>query len=205
MRLAIILSVILLFSQSCPLFAAGDGVPRSGGKLSETAKTSLLDQLPDDLEFVPGSIIVKFTRDREQQLSKSGVAISTVQPLLSQFSVDRMIQMYPSHVSRFRDDGSEIALQRMYRIEFDPVLNPLEVARAFAALPDVEYAEPEIVQTLMYTPDDPRYDEQYQYALIEAEKAWDITTGDSTIVIAIVDSGVRWDHEDLFDNMWINA
>ncbi|MFA6233745.1 MAG: S8 family peptidase [Bacteroidota bacterium] len=218
-RFVLLLCMLMLISSEFLLARSGDdpkrgspqngslqsGSPQSGSAQSGTQpRGSLLDQLPADVEFVPGSVIVKFVREREQQLSKHSVALASVQPLLVQYGVRIMTQMYPSHVTSFRDDGSEIALQRMYRIEFDAAVSPLEVARAFSALPDVEYAEPEIVQHLFYTPDDPRYSEQYQHTLIEAEKAWDITTGDSTVVIGIVDSGVLWNHEDLFENIWVN-
>ncbi len=202
-RFACLLSILMLLP-FLTLTAGGGGSPHHAGSNGDPPSGSLLDLLPADAEFVPGSIIVKFVREREQQLTKHAVGFSSVQPLLAQYGVRVMTQMYPSHISRFQQDGSEIALQRMYRVEFDAAVSPLEVARAFAALPDIEYAEPEIVQTLFYTPDDPRFGEQYQHALIEAERAWDITTGDSTVVIGIVDSGVLWNHEDLYENIWVN-
>lgn len=184
--------------------ADGPGRSASSFQAASAAGGSLLDQLPADAEFVPGTVIVKFVRERTRQLSKHQADIASVQPLLARFGVFRMTQMYPDHGSRFRADGSEIALQRMYRVEFDAALSPLEVAKAFAVLPDVEYAEPEIVQRLFYTPDDPRFGEQYQHVNVQAQQAWDISTGDSTVVIAIVDSGVLWNHEDLYENMWVN-
>ncbi|MDX9759673.1 MAG: S8 family serine peptidase [Bacteroidota bacterium] len=166
---------------------------------------SLLDQIPADVEFVPGTIIVKFTREHEARLGSHQVAIAAVQPLLAGYGVVRITRMFPSHATRLAADGGEIALQRLYRVEFEAAVSPLEVARAFAALPEVEYAEPEIVHELFYTPNDPRYKDQYHHGRIEADTAWDITRGDSSVVIAIVDSGVLWNHEDLYENMWVNA
>jgi len=55
-------------------------------------------------------------------------------------------------------------------------------------------------------PDDPYY--QYQWNLGESKlrmaSAWEITTGDSTIAIAIMDSGTDYNHEDLTGNIWVN-
>ncbi|MBR9976348.1 MAG: S8 family serine peptidase [Bacteroidetes bacterium] len=204
-HLTVFSTILLLSTVISDAFADGPGRSAPAASLAASAAGgSLLDQLPPDAEFVPGTVIVKFVRERTQQLSKHQADIASVQPLLARFGVRRTTQLYPDHRSRFRADGSEIALQRMYRVEFDAAVSPLEVARAFAALPDVEYAEPEIVQRLFYTPDDPRFAEQYQHLNVQAKQAWDISTGDSTVVIAIVDSGVLWNHEDLYENMWVN-
>ncbi|NIW48244.1 MAG: S8 family serine peptidase, partial [Gammaproteobacteria bacterium] len=54
------------------------------------------------------------------------------------------------------------------------------------------------------TPDDPKFSEQWNLAMIEMEKAWDITTGSSDIILAFVDRGFEWQHEDLAENLWQN-
>ncbi len=35
--------------------------------------------------------------------------------------------------------------------------------------------------------------------------AWQLATGNPDVIVAVVDQGVKYDHEDLADNMWINT
>jgi subtilisin family serine protease len=62
--------------------------------------------------------------------------------------------------------------------------------------------KPSNVQTV--TPDDPLYNQQWGISAIQADAVWDSTTGDTTQIIAILDTGVDWKHPDLSDNIWVN-
>ncbi len=67
---------------------------------------------------------------------------------------------------------------------------------------EVEYAVPDRKVYLHATPNDPGFTNQWylqnaQPSGINATAAWDITTGSNNVVIAVVDTGVRYDHEDL--------
>jgi subtilisin family serine protease len=68
----------------------------------------------------------------------------------------------------------------------------------------VDLAEPEYIERIDLIPNDSLLSRQYHLELIKAFEAWDVTLGDTTIVIAIVDSGIDVDHTDLNGNLWIN-
>ena len=47
--------------------------------------------------------------------------------------------------------------------------------------------------------------DQWGLFQVEAESAWSTTTGSSEVIIAVLDSGIDQDHDDLWDNIWTNA
>jgi len=76
-------------------------------------------------------------------------------------------------------------------------------ADIMAADPNVEYAEPDRIMRITFTPNDPRYNEQWNLfestAGINAPAAWDRSTG-SGVVVAVLDTGYR-PHADLNANI----
>lgn len=71
----------------------------------------------------------------------------------------------------------------------------------------VEFAEPDyLAQTSGTTPNDPKFLDGTLWGLnqIDAAAGWDVQTSASNVVIAVLDTGVRYTHEDLASNMWVN-
>jgi hypothetical protein len=53
-------------------------------------------------------------------------------------------------------------------------------------------------------PNDPQFDQQWALAAIGATNAWARSTGSSNVVVAVISTGIHYDHEDLAANMWRN-
>ena len=66
--------------------------------------------------------------------------------------------------------------------------------------------QPNYYYHLQVTPNDPQFASTGMYGLgkISAPTAWDTTTGSSSIVVANIDTGAKYTHEDLAANMWTN-
>jgi subtilisin family serine protease len=72
--------------------------------------------------------------------------------------------------------------------------------------PEVEAVQPNFYYHLAATPNDPMWSNSALYGLtmISAPAAWDTTTGGPSVVVANIDTGMRYTHEDLAANMWKN-
>ena len=84
-----------------------------------------------------------------------------------------------------------------------PLAEVQAMADRMSALPEVQYAEPDAIMQPTLTPNDPQYTNQWHYFApgaghygINAPAAWDITTGSSSIVVAVIDTGIT-NHADL--------
>jgi len=67
--------------------------------------------------------------------------------------------------------------------------------------PGVRYAETNKLYYSHFIPNDPLFSQQWAHALTQATEGWDSTQGNTNVVIAIIDTGVDYSHEDLRENM----
>jgi subtilisin family serine protease len=109
-------------------------------------------------------------------------------------------------------DVSAVRSSRLPGVQLVKVRRGQTVAaaiRAFERRADVRYAEPNYVYRASAIPNDTDWLQlhgldQASDADIDAPEAWDVTTGDPNLVVAVVDSGIAYDHEDLAPNVWTN-
>ena len=106
------------------------------------------------------------------------------------------------------------------QVVFAKGLSSAELAARLAADPDVEFAEPDQRRHIRSIPNDPLYPgnqisatptvgqwylrppNSVNVSAINAETAWTTTTGTSSVVVAVLDTGVRFDHPDLVGKLY---
>lgn len=72
------------------------------------------------------------------------------------------------------------------------------LAKQLGRHPAIAYAEPDYIYETFDTPEDPLYATgQWNLPHVNAPQAWDITTGISEVIIAVIDTGVDLSHPDL--------
>ncbi len=94
----------------------------------------------------------------------------------------------------------------------------LEVMKTLRASGAFEYVEPDYVVRGNRTPTDPAFVSGALWGLrntgqnggtpdadIDAPEAWDFSTGSTNVIVAVIDTGIRYTHQDLASQMWRNA
>jgi RHS repeat-associated protein len=102
------------------------------------------------------------------------------------------------------------------KLELRPGRDANTAALEMLLNPQVEFAEPNfLIAKDQLNPNDARFSEQWALrntgqnggqfgADVNASGAWTTTTGSASTVIAVIDSGIDWQHPDLANNQWTN-
>lgn len=124
----------------------------------------------------------------------------------------RKLSAKQKRIKKAQELKAKIGLDRIYKIKVkskscDELKDLIEKLNND---PEVEYAELNYKHKPLYIPNDPEFDSDpssdkgWAAKIINADKAWDITMGEG-IVVAVVDTGVDYNHEDLRDNIWVDT
>ncbi|MEJ5351654.1 MAG: S8 family serine peptidase [Melioribacteraceae bacterium] len=152
----------------------------------------------DNLIYLSNTIIIKVKDDyaypaeiqrRINSLLKSD-AVQEIKPVFSEFQ-----NVLKKGTDKF---------DRIYNVKLKSGNDPFIISQKISRMKELEWAEPKFVRQITYNPNDSIYfaGTQINLTQISASKAWDITKGDSSIIIAIVDVGVDWRHPDIIGNIY---
>jgi subtilisin family serine protease len=170
------------------------------------------------------SRIAKFEKDyAKQRAAVARTSYADEAEVLVRFrsgtTIERIKSLILRNNDRLEDEYENVT--GLVAIDDLDGLDAETVAREYAALGEVEYAEPNYEIHLEHSSpgkhkhaNDVKFGEQWSLentgqdggtakADISALRAWSKTTGSSKIVVAVLDSGVNYIHPDLVNNIWV--
>ncbi|MDO5442174.1 MAG: S8 family serine peptidase [Bacteroidia bacterium] len=185
----------------------------SGCQTVEPSDTALSGQPFYEYDYVPGVVNIKVTETLAEQLGDEG----------------SLLEMPGSHAVRMFADGGRFeermrreGLHLWYRLAFDESMTLTKASDALSSVNGVETVEyrHRISITDVGSPfDDPYFSAQWHFwnegggglhpmaagCDINVLPAWKRgIVGDERVIVAVIDGGVDFNHEDLHDNMWTN-
>lgn len=134
-------------------------------------------------KYVPDELLVKLDRAAGTSVAPTALADSGV----------NIVESFP-----------ELGWQR---IKLPAGLSVDEAIARYQKIDGVIMAQPNYYYQLLATPNDPDFGGGLLYGLtrISAPQAWDLSTGSSGVVVANIDTGIRYTHDDLAANIWTNS
>ncbi|MFH1010254.1 MAG: S8 family serine peptidase [bacterium] len=151
-------------------------------------------------QWAPRELLVKL-RVPPRQVSLDEVSNVGVGRIDSLVRADRAECMLPFSPFRERIAGVTQYLLLRFHEEIDIAAE----ASLLESEPSVEWASPNHLFQTDFIPNDSGFPAQWQLARIEAPEAWDISKGDSSVLIGIIDTGIDYLHPDLAPNLWRNT
>lgn len=179
------------FAQQAQTAAQIVKVNQTGGTQSEETAAPQVLKAPPEPVIIPNHVIIKFKTPQEYQ---------EYQTLTQEVGL-RVYKMY--------------SVLNIMSAEITTGKNVQEVIAECQKFPQVEYAEPDYKLFALETPDDPDFDRLWGLnnigqtggvfdADIDAPEAWDRQKGSKQVLVAIIDTGIDYNHPDLQVNMWRN-
>ncbi|MCF8276869.1 MAG: S8 family peptidase [Flavobacteriales bacterium] len=178
------------------------------GIAQRTDNSLLVSQTGD--KYLKGVINFKVKPEYRSACSESAVAIPELLKEFDAFGLESLEKKFPRTqppATEFNDRGQKLAdISLIYEAKINDNSDVFSAVRKLENSPWIEYAEPQFVSFDMYTPNDANLNSvmPYHYANIMAYEAWDITLGDTNVVIGITETAINVNHEDLSGNIKYN-
>lgn len=147
---------------------------------------------------IPGRLVLKL-REPAGPVSNS---LALLQPALTALRAGSVVQKFPKAKEISADLPGSVNLRLVYELTVPATLTLAKARNLLLATGVVDYVEPLYIREPQYQPNDPLADSasvsrQYNLQLTQMYRAWDFTKGDTSVVIGITDTGIRYSHEDL--------
>ena len=89
-------------------------------------------------------------------------------------------------------------------VTLDPEGDAFGLSTEIAALEGVLSIASERKVRSTFTPSDPDTPDQWALSTVDAYEAWDLSLGTHDVIVAVLDTGIDWNHPDIGANIWTN-
>lgn len=181
----------------------------AGNPLSSNTKKKSTFELAKNVtskDYMAKTVVVKIDPSKRSSLGKQSIGIPELQTVFSKIGAQQIQMMFPNSVksqNRMPDGSESPDLSTIYKIQYTAEVSVVDVINEILKSDAVVYAEPSYIYHLDYRPNDPDTvnPRNYYQKIIKAYEAWDVSKGDTNVVIGIIDTGGDLDHPDLAANV----
>ncbi|MCX7861695.1 MAG: S8 family peptidase [Bacteroidales bacterium] len=168
--------------------------------------TILIFSLLFTSNYAQTNLIFKVNPHFKQFCKNDNVQISSLKAILNNYTY-KLTQLFPNS---YMPDTSYIFfpyctdLSTIYELRIYDSINTADLIRKISNLSEILYCHKKDYPELLESTNDPSLGAQYYLQNVKAFDAWNISKGDSTVVIGIIDTGVELAHDDLWENIAYN-
>ena len=166
-------------------------------------------------EYVPGVVAVQFAPEVAHKTG-AHTGLQEFDARAARYEMESLERVYPflDHVDPTpKTRQNLLALRRTYYVRYRSQASPEQVASDLHLVHGIVYAEPVVISRRdalsprERVPNDPKFHESPYLRRLRLPEAWEIVKGEDgspRVVLAIIDDGGEWGHEDLLSNVWTN-
>lgn len=176
------------------------------------AESQQAPYIPDEIiiGFRPGVVLPADRLSKVGSADLMNAALISLDQVADVVQIERLAPVLPTYTNLRRTvDQNKLEIQRptladiaaifteygIDRMTLVRLAKPMDIPRLAAELmqqyPDlIEFAEPNYLHAPALRPNDPLFSSQWYLTTIQAPAAWDVTTGDGAVVVAVIDTGI---------------
>lgn len=156
--------------------------------------------------YLANTIVIKLKQVPASDMKGNVTLTSPIQKALSPYKISSAVSKFFAKNNLLLKGTQE--LEKIVTVNYSSGEDPVSLSKKISKISGIEWAEPKYARVVADGPNDPVFNADtttlYNLYKINAKEAWKINNGNKNIIIAIIDSGVYWEHPDLMQNIHQN-